>query len=209
MKSQQKMPIQILEEAKDSVTSIIISGSSIFTGCVDGHVRHYDVRGGTITDDFFEGEPLKTVSLEVHRRGCITAPVTSMVLTREGESLLVSTLDSTIRKVDLTNGTLLQKFRGHMNEKHRIQACLTDSERWLVSGDETGDLVTWDHSYVPSRSTTAGKGKVQETVPFYTREEAVDGEKSLLWVAAHPSPSAGIIATAGQDGSVRTWQRVD
>ena len=48
------MPIQILEEAKDSITSVCILGSLIVTGSVDGYVRTYDVRKGELRVDYFE-----------------------------------------------------------------------------------------------------------------------------------------------------------
>jgi WD40 repeat protein len=55
IKSQQRHPIQIFQDAKDSITSIIVSGSEFITGSVDGYVRSYDIRMGQMMEDYFEG----------------------------------------------------------------------------------------------------------------------------------------------------------
>lgn len=55
IKSQQRHPIQILDQAKDSITSIVVRGSEILTGSVDGYVRAYDIRMGQLAQDYFEG----------------------------------------------------------------------------------------------------------------------------------------------------------
>ena len=57
-RSQQRLPIQVFEEAKDSITSIVISDSLILTGSVDGHVRTYDIRMGELRTDFFDRQSL-------------------------------------------------------------------------------------------------------------------------------------------------------
>mgnify|MGYP001588586432 FL=1 len=53
-RSQQRMPIQVLEEAKDSVTSLVVQGHLVITGSVDGFVRTYDIRQGELRTDFFD-----------------------------------------------------------------------------------------------------------------------------------------------------------
>lgn len=50
-RSQNRAPIQTLNEAKDSVTSIIISGPVVITASIDGHVREYDLRMGELRSD--------------------------------------------------------------------------------------------------------------------------------------------------------------
>ena len=43
---------KILDEAKDSVTSIQVSDYEILTGSADGCIRRYDLRNGKMTVDF-------------------------------------------------------------------------------------------------------------------------------------------------------------
>ncbi|KAH9083797.1 hypothetical protein EDB83DRAFT_2309710 [Lactarius deliciosus] len=41
-------PIQVLEEARDSVQALYVGSSRIMSGSVDGHVRTYDLRKGEL-----------------------------------------------------------------------------------------------------------------------------------------------------------------
>lgn len=50
-KSQSMKPIQVLEEAKDSVSSLHVVGHEIVTGSVDERIRIYDLRMGMVFVD--------------------------------------------------------------------------------------------------------------------------------------------------------------
>ena len=50
-KSQSTKPIQVLEEAKDSISTLQVVGHEISTGSVDGRVRVYDLRMGMLHVD--------------------------------------------------------------------------------------------------------------------------------------------------------------
>ena len=50
-KSQSTKPIQVLEEARDGVSSLHALGHEIVTGSVDGRVRVYDLRMGMMFVD--------------------------------------------------------------------------------------------------------------------------------------------------------------
>lgn len=59
-RAQGRLPIQTLQEARDSITSIAIPPASagcaeIITGCVDGVVRSYDIRMGKLVGDTVGG----------------------------------------------------------------------------------------------------------------------------------------------------------
>jgi len=45
------MPIQVLDDARDSITSIQIRNYEIITGSVDGKLRTYDLRAGQLFTD--------------------------------------------------------------------------------------------------------------------------------------------------------------
>jgi mitogen-activated protein kinase organizer 1 len=45
------MPIQVLDEATDSVTSVQVKNYEIITGSVDGKLRTYDLRAGQLSTD--------------------------------------------------------------------------------------------------------------------------------------------------------------
>ena len=50
-KSLSTKPIQVLDEARDSVTTLQVVGHEIVTGSVDGRMRVYDLRMGMIFVD--------------------------------------------------------------------------------------------------------------------------------------------------------------
>lgn len=126
MKANSRVPIQTLDEARDSVTCVLVRGSLIVTASVDGHTRVYDVRQGEMRKDYFEN------------------PVVSVDVSQDGSLSLVATLDSKLRLMDLENGTLLKQFTGHKNESYRCHACFGEKEATVVMGDEQGKVWVWD-----------------------------------------------------------------
>lgn len=125
-RSQNRTPIQVLEEAKDSVTSVIVKDFEIITGSVDGRLRTYDLRGGQLSTDV------------------VGHPITSVWQSLDNNCILVSTLDSTIRLFDKANGGLLQTFNGHVNTEYRIRSCLGQADKYVLSGSEDGRVLNWD-----------------------------------------------------------------
>ena len=67
-----------------------------------------------------------------------------MQQTRDGNALLVSTLDSTIRLLDKGNGQLLQSYVGNTNQNYRIRSALALADAAVISGSEDGLLYVWD-----------------------------------------------------------------
>lgn len=51
-RAQNRMPIQSLEDAKDTIQGLLVGPSEIIVGSVDGHVRTYDLRKGRMTSDY-------------------------------------------------------------------------------------------------------------------------------------------------------------
>lgn len=51
-RSQNRSPIQVLDDARDAVQALHVSSGTIFTGSVDGHVRIYDLRMGQLRSDY-------------------------------------------------------------------------------------------------------------------------------------------------------------
>ncbi|KAL1917256.1 uncharacterized protein VTP21DRAFT_4912 [Calcarisporiella thermophila] len=125
-KSRAKFPIQILEEAKDGVTSLQVSDYQIITGSTDGRTRVYDLRFGKVYEDY------------------IGNPITSVRFSGDGNCILVSSTDNTLRLMDKENGQLLNDFRGHKHEKFKIQSCLSYDDAYVFSGSEDGNIYAWD-----------------------------------------------------------------
>ncbi|QUC18877.1 uncharacterized protein UV8b_03118 [Ustilaginoidea virens] len=136
-KSGSVKPIQVLGEARDAITCLVVRGPEIVTGSVDGRVRSYDVRMGKCTTDVMCGS------------------VTSLDLTKDGRTMLVSTLDSKVRLMDRDNGTCLRAYSdpSWKNEEIRIQSVLGHREKYVIAGDEMtaepgsngeGRILAWD-----------------------------------------------------------------
>ncbi|EOO01484.1 putative mitogen-activated protein kinase organizer 1 protein [Phaeoacremonium minimum UCRPA7] len=131
-------PIQILTEARDAVSALVVRGPEIITGSVDGRVRTYDIRMGSVATDV------------------IGPSVTSLSLTMDGNTVLVGSLDSKVRLMDRENGTCLMTYADEewRNEELRVQSILGGKEKYVVAGDEMttvggasggdGRLWAWD-----------------------------------------------------------------
>jgi mitogen-activated protein kinase organizer 1 len=121
----------------------------IVTGCVDGRVRIYDLRMGMVYSDL------------------IGSAITSVRQTRDGNAVLVSTLDSTLRLMDKGNGQLLQSYQGHRNQDYRIRSALGLNDAVAVSGSEDGYLYAWDVLRgTVMEKLSAHNGKVASAVTF-------------------------------------------
>ncbi|RIB22710.1 WD40-repeat-containing domain protein [Gigaspora rosea] len=125
-RSQSRIPIQILEEAKDSITSLQISQYEIVSGCTDGNIRTHDIRMGTLLTDL------------------ISYPVTSVTVSNDFNCILTSSLDSVIRLMDRENGGMLNSFKGHNNSSYKIHSCLSRDDAYVISGSENGAIYIWD-----------------------------------------------------------------
>ncbi|KAI5450846.1 hypothetical protein NCC49_002587 [Naganishia albida] len=179
MRAQARLPIQTLQDARDSITSISIppssaGGAEIVTGCVDGVVRSYDVRMGKLVSD------------------TVGAPVTSVIVspTSPKDSVLVASLDSTIRLMDRTNGQMLATFRDDKfrNTAYRSQVAFGYGEEVVLAGDEQGCLWAWN--IIDSKPLTEEPRRVHDKV--------------ITWVQVHPLHGEELL-TASADGTIKVW----
>ncbi|KAK9449245.1 WD40-repeat-containing domain protein [Limtongia smithiae] len=169
LKSNSQKPLQVLDEAKDSVSSVQIVGSQIITGSVDGYLRVYDLRMGQLYEDL------------------IGHPITSVMDSADSACALVSTLDSTVRLMDKSNGTLLQSFTGHDNHKYRIRSCFGDNETYAISGSENGKIFVWD----------VLSGRVVHQLRSHNGS-------IVACVAYHPRSTQ--MVSCGSNGTIQVWQ---
>ncbi|TPX35046.1 hypothetical protein SmJEL517_g02394 [Synchytrium microbalum] len=125
-RAQTRLPVQVMEEAKDDIMSLQVSGHEIAVASVDGKLRVYDIRAGRVTADD------------------IGQPVTSVCYSNDKNCLLISTLDSTVRLMDKDNGQVLNEYKGHLNKEYRVTSCLSHTDAYILSGSEDGRIVIWD-----------------------------------------------------------------
>ena len=126
LKSRSYEPVQILDDAKDSVTSIDISGDEIIVGSVDGWLRLYDIRMGKLQEDYL-GEP-----------------ITHICFSSDNQSVLVSTMDSVLRLLDKTSGQLLNDYSGHTHTKFQLQSSSWFDDSSILSACEQSKVYIWD-----------------------------------------------------------------
>ncbi|KAL7413237.1 nuclear mRNA splicing protein [Mrakia frigida] len=186
MKSQMRSPIQTLTEAKDSITSVVLTDHTLLTGSVDGFVREYDLRAGLLKEDYI-GHPITSLTPSP------TSPAT----------LLVSTLDSHLRLLDRTNGKVLASFAGHVNTEYRSKASFAYGEGSVVCGDEEGRVWAWGvMNSKPLLPTTTSE---PSSKPAPTKPKKIH-DKVVTWVETHPSNGEEML-TASADGTVKVWRR--
>ncbi|KAI8137553.1 WD40-repeat-containing domain protein [Fennellomyces sp. T-0311] len=160
-------PIQILEDSKDTVMSVRVKGVEIIAGSADGRLRTYDIRNGQLAEDY------------------IGPAITSARMSNDGNCILVSSLDDSVRLMDKSNGTLLNEFTGHKHKEYRVESVLSNTDAHAISGSENGQVHIWD----------VLEGNNVETLKSH------DG--IVTSVDYHPSDVA--MVTAGDDGMIRVW----
>lgn len=165
-------PIQIMEDAKDSVTSLQVSTHEILTGSVDCKVRNYDLRMGRLYADH------------------TGSPVTSVSFSADGQCVLASSLDNTIRLLDKDNGELLNEFQGHKNEDYKVDSCFSSDDSHIVSGSEDGKICFWD---------------LIEGTLVMTKDQA---HKSIVYSLSY-HPKEDCLLSASSDGTVKLWRTND
>ncbi|XP_044741162.1 WD repeat domain-containing protein 83 [Chrysoperla carnea] len=126
LKSRNNGPFQVLKEAKDCITSIQISDHEILTGSVDCKIRIYDIRVGKIICDFL-GEP-----------------ITSVNFTKDGQCILASCVDDTLRLMDKDTGEMLGEFKGHTMKDFAIESIVSQNDTHVMSGSIDSAIYVWD-----------------------------------------------------------------
>ncbi|KAG0205748.1 WD repeat-containing protein 83 [Mortierella sp. GBA30] len=112
-------------------------------------------------------------------------PITSVSFSKDGNCVLASSLDNTVRLMDRANGQLLNAYKGHKNSQYKIRSCLSNSDAHVLSGSEDGKIYIWDLI----------EGDVVYRIEAHS--------KIVSAIAYHPTKDR--MCSASVDGSVRTW----
>ena len=205
-RSQNRSPIQILEEARDAVQTIHVGKTYILTGSVDGHVRRYDLRMGELRSDFL-GREYSTCRGSRLLLMPATDPVTAIVPSQDNQTYLATTLDAHIRLMDMSTGKMLNDFKGHSSTSYRIRACFGHGEATVVCGDESGSVWAWDLVDVRTRPgpAVACDADQLQAAPLQPNPPPKVHDKVVTWVEHHPV-EAGELITASADGTVKVWR---
>uniref|UniRef100_A0A8B9FLG4 WD repeat domain-containing protein 83 n=1 Tax=Amazona collaria TaxID=241587 RepID=A0A8B9FLG4_9PSIT len=143
-RSRRPDPVQVLDEAKDGVSSVKLSSHEILSGSVDGHVRRYDLRAGQLYCDY------------------VGSPITSVCFSKDGQCTLAASLDSTLRLLDKDTGELLGEYKGHRSTTYRLDCVLSEQDTHVGCASEDGHVYFWDLVEGSlARSLPVGRGVVQ------------------------------------------------
>ena len=190
-----RVPIQTLDEAKDSVTSVRVYDHQIWTTSVDGSLRSYDVRMGLSfprsinqTRENCDREPIlmfgstgKLMTTMIHH------PLTSLNISQDGNCLLVTCLDDKLRLIDRSNGEPLSEYSGHRCEGYKIEGCLTGDDAFVVSGSADHKIFFWNLIDSSVTQTLSGHRSVVCCVSFH--------------------PTQPILLSSSADSTIRVWKR--
>ncbi|XP_026748030.1 WD repeat domain-containing protein 83 isoform X1 [Trichoplusia ni] len=117
--SRRQEPVQVLKDAKDTITSIQVTDHEVLTTSVDCHVRLYDLRMGKMTSDF------------------IGHIVTFGSLTRDGQCYILSCADSTVKLFDKDSGEILNTFTGHESKDYLLENAVNEKDSHIICGSAT------------------------------------------------------------------------
>jgi len=123
-----------MSEATDSVTSLAVRAHEILTGCVDGYMRRYDVRMGEMVSD------------------CLLHPITCVRFTHDGNCLLATCMDDTVRLFDKSNGELLNSYSGHKNSSYKVESAMTRERK--RTHEHTHETPIHPHTHTPTHPHT-------------------------------------------------------
>jgi mitogen-activated protein kinase organizer 1 len=128
-----------MSEATDSVTSLAVRAHEILTGCVDGYMRRYDVRMGEMVSD------------------CLLHPITCVRFTHDGNCLLATCMDDTVRLFDKSNGELLNSYSGHKNSSYKVECAMTRERK--RTHERTHETPTHPHTHTHTHTHTLARAR--------------------------------------------------
>ncbi|KAJ2007848.1 WD repeat-containing protein 83 [Coemansia thaxteri] len=170
--------LQVLDESKDGISSLVLTQTEIIAGSIDGCVRTYDMRTGRVLVESFGGQPV------------VCARVVG-----SGKCMLVSSMGGSIQLIDRSDGTAMAAFSGHKCTEYRIQCDASDAA--VASGSEDGFVYLWDilrdsETGAASRRLEGHSGIVN-TVVFHPSANVDQAKRHSMLSAA-------------SDGNVIIWE---
>ena len=73
----------------------------------------------------------------------IGKPITNITFF-SSSSCIISSLDSRIRFVNISNGEIIHKYKGHKNEKYNIKTYVDTCNDYIINGSENGKCYIWN-----------------------------------------------------------------
>lgn len=112
MRSRSAAPVQVLADCADSVSGVAVSSHYVYASSIDGRLRTYDLRQGTLTVD------------------TIGHPVTHVAISHDENCLLAATLDSRLRLLDKVRTTMASRKEQSGEDTVRVRG--RTGKLWIV-----------------------------------------------------------------------------
>jgi mitogen-activated protein kinase organizer 1 len=194
MRSNNRDPIQVMSDFKDSVSCVARTDTTIIIGSIDGFVRVYDLRKGQLQCDN------------------LMHPVTSVQVSEDQNCYVSACLDNTVRLCEVASGVLLKEYVGHEHASFKGDAAFQSDHNHIIAGSEDGTVVHW--SLVSGLRVRAGTQKggagIRGTADSTGRGEMATSchshGKAISSLAYHPSKP--LFITASYDGTAKVWENV-
>lgn len=167
LRSRRNDPIQVLDEAKDSVMSVAVAAHEILSGSLDGNTRVYDVRAGQLVTN------------------CLGDGVTCSVFSGDGQCLLAATVAGGLRLMDKRTGEMLASFSGHATADYKVECCFSECDRYVFSGSEgEGHVYCWNliTSELVYKLTHPGSRVVHSLSPHPSEPKLLTATLGQVWV---------------------------
>ncbi len=150
-----RFPIQILEDALDTIGCIQFGTSEILVGSFDGFVRIYDIKNSQMVKDK------------------IGEAITSSKYSTDELCYIVGCADDTVKLIDRADGAVLNTFRGHKSKDYRVSCAFSNTDGQVLSGSEDGAIYMWDFLSAKQVAKLEGHKEVVSSVCYHPTKDIV------------------------------------
>lgn len=175
LRSNNRNPIQVIREFKDSVTSVVHSRKhvgKIIGASVDGSIRLFDIRSALVHVDQMRD------------------PITYIRLSHDETTVIASCVGGdaggSVKLLEVSKGNLLQEYHGHVSKSYKTESCFSHDDMHVLSGSEDGSIWMWN----------LVTGKIHGC--------QCDAHKKAVASLSH-HPSLPFLVSSSYDGSVSCW----
>jgi len=124
-------PIQILDQAKDSVSCVHIlqtsSTTQIVSSSIDGSIRIYDLRMGEM------------------KEYTLPDPIPYFNISNDNKCIVLHSLNGGIYLLEKESGTILNSYsQSHVSGTYAVECTLLSNDEYVLSGSEDGKVVLYD-----------------------------------------------------------------
>ncbi|GAW79001.1 mitogen-activated protein kinase organizer 1 [Plasmodium gonderi] len=119
-------PLQVLSEAKDSISDILVDDFEIYTCSIDNLLRLYDLRMG------------KILSYDMN------SSILSIDVSNDKNYFCVNLIDNSIKLVEKNGGSVLGLYKGDMNNCHRRNIKFDKKNKYILSCSYKNELLVYD-----------------------------------------------------------------